>query len=85
MVLHVLKSDPTQKDLGHIQVDGPQMAYLFFFDKQGLQGLTLEAAHTMRTNVGKAFSEWISHSTYFTANPMLLAEGWHLTMVASER
>ena len=30
MVLHVLKSDPTIRDLEHVQVDGPRMAYLFF-------------------------------------------------------
>ena len=35
MVLHVLKSDPTLRDLKHVQLDGPRMAYLFFFDKQG--------------------------------------------------
>ena len=35
MVLHVLKSDPTLRDLEHIQVDEPGMDYLFFFDKQG--------------------------------------------------
>ena len=34
MVLHVLMSDPTLRDLEHVQVDGPGMAYLFFFDKQ---------------------------------------------------
>ena len=31
---------------------GPRMAYLFFFDKQGSQGLTPEAADTMRTRGG---------------------------------
>ena len=35
MVMHVLKSDPMLRDLKHIQVDGPRMAYLFFFYKQG--------------------------------------------------
>ena len=30
MVMHILKSDPTLRDLKHIQVDGPGMAYLFF-------------------------------------------------------
>ena len=35
MVLHALKSDPTLRDLKHIQVDEPRTAYLFFFDKQG--------------------------------------------------
>ena len=57
MVLHVLKSDPTLRDLKHIQVDGPGTAYLFFFDKQGCQGHTLEAAHAIRTHVREAFSE----------------------------
>ena len=35
MVLHILKGDPTLRDLEHIQVDGPGTAYLFFYDKQG--------------------------------------------------
>ena len=35
MVLHVLKSDSTLRDLEHIQVDGHRMAFLFFFNKQG--------------------------------------------------
>ena len=51
MVLHVLKSDPILRDLEHIQVDGPRMAYLFFFDKQGCRGLTLEATQAMRVHV----------------------------------
>ena len=33
MVMHILKSDPTLRDLEHIQVDGLGTAYLFFFDK----------------------------------------------------
>ena len=74
MVLHVLKSDPTLRDLKYIQVDGPGMAYLFFFDNQGCQGLTLDAAHAMRVHVGETFSKWISHSAHFAVNPLLLAE-----------
>ena len=35
MVMHVLKGDPALRDLEHVQVDGPGMAYLFFFNKQG--------------------------------------------------
>ena len=35
MVLHVLNSDPTLRDLEHVQVDGSRMAYLFYFNKQG--------------------------------------------------
>ena len=48
MVMHVLKGDPTLKDLEHVQIDGPGMAYLFFFDKQGHKGLVLEATQTLR-------------------------------------
>ena len=39
MVMHVLKSDPVLRELEHVQVDGPGTAYLFFYDKQGHQGL----------------------------------------------
>ena len=48
MALHVLKSDPTLRDLDHVQVDGPGMTYLFFFNKQGHRELTPEAAQAMR-------------------------------------
>ena len=85
MVLHVLKSDPTLRDSEHIQVDRPGMAYLFFFDKQGCWGLKLDATHAMRAYMGEAFSEWISCSMHFAVDPLLLAEGWHHAMVASER
>ena len=44
MVMHILKGDPTLRDLKHVQVDGPGTAYLFFFDKQGHRGLALDAA-----------------------------------------
>ena len=43
MAMHILKGDPTLRDLEHIQVDGPGMAYLFFFDKQGCRGLAFDA------------------------------------------
>ena len=85
MVLHVLKSDPTLRDLEHVQVDETGMAYLFFFDKQGHRGLTLEAAQAMRAHVGEAFAEWISHSAHFTVNPIPPAEGWSCVMAASEQ
>ena len=45
MVMHVLKGDPTLRDLEHVQVDGPGVAYLFFFDKQGHRGLKHDATH----------------------------------------
>ena len=44
MVVHVLKSDLVLQELEHVQVDGPGTAYLFFYDKQGHQGLEQEAA-----------------------------------------
>ena len=69
MVMHILKGDPTLRDLDHIQVDGPSMAYLFFFDKQGHRGLTLDATQTLRTHVEEVFAEWISCSVHFAVIP----------------
>ena len=57
MVLNVLKSDSTLRDLEQVQMDGPGMAYLFLFDKQGHWGLTLDTTHAMRVLMGEAFSE----------------------------
>ena len=44
MVMHILKSDPVLWELEHVQVDGPDTAYLFFYDKQGHRGLEQDAA-----------------------------------------
>ena len=66
MVMHVLKSDPVLRELEHMQVDGPGMAYLFFYDKQGCCGLGQDIAHAIRTHLEEAFSEWILSSTPFT-------------------
>ena len=35
MVLHVLKSDLALRELEHIQVNSPGLAYLFFYDRHG--------------------------------------------------
>ena len=43
MVMNVLKSDPVLQELEHVQVDGPGTAYLFFYNKQGHQGLEWDA------------------------------------------
>ena len=51
MVMHILKGDSALRDLDHIQVDGPGTTYLFFFNKQGHKGLTLDATQTLRTHV----------------------------------
>ena len=83
MVMHILKGDPTLRDLEHVQVDGPGMAYLFF-DKQGCRGLAFDATQTLRTHVGEAFAEWISHSVHFAVIPLPLVEGWCQAIAASE-
>ena len=84
MVMHILKGDPTLRDLEHVQVDSPGMAYLFF-DKQGCRRLALDAAQNLRTHVGEAFAEWISHSAYFAVIPLQLVECWCGAVAASER
>ena len=71
MVMHVLKSDSMLRDLEHVQVDGPGMAYLFFFDKQGRHGLTQKSTQAMQVHVREAFVEWFSHSAHFAVNPFL--------------
>ena len=64
MVLHILKGDPTLRDLEHVQVDGPGTAYLFFYDKQGCRGLKQDATETLQAHVAEAFSKWISHCSF---------------------
>ena len=59
MVMHILKRDLVLWELEHVQVDGPGTAYLFFYDKQGCQGLGQDA---VLTHAKEAFSEWISCS-----------------------
>ena len=76
MVLHILKRDPALRDLEHVQVDGLDTAYLFFYDKQGCKRLKQEVMENLQAHVAKAFSEWISHSAHFMAILLLLAEGW---------
>ena len=76
MVMHILKSDPFLKELEHVQVEGPGTAYLFFYDKQGHQGLRQDTVHAIQTHVEEAFSEWILHSAYFTISLFPLMEAW---------
>ena len=40
MVLHVLKGDPALRNLEHVQMDGPGLAYLFFYDWHGYCGFS---------------------------------------------
>ena len=74
MVMHVLKSNPVLRELEHMQVDGPGTAYLFFYDKQGHQGLGQDITCAIRAHVEEAFSGWISCSAYFTISLLPLVE-----------
>ena len=56
-VQHVLKSDLALRELEHIQVDSPGLAYLFFYDRHGCHSLTKEAALAIRSHVADAFAE----------------------------
>ena len=76
MVMHVLKSDPVLRELEHVQVDGPGIAYLFFYNKQGYHGLGQDATHAVWTHVEEAFSEWILCSAHFTISLLPLMEVW---------
>ena len=76
MVMHILKSDPVVRELEHVPVDGPGTAYLFFYDKQGRQGLKQDAMHAIRTHMKEAFTEWILRSDHFTINLFPLMEAW---------
>ena len=44
MVMHILNNNLVLQELEHVQVDGPGTAYLFFYNKQGCQGLGQDAA-----------------------------------------
>ena len=85
MILHVLKSDLALRELEHIQVDSPGLAYLFFYDRHGHQGLTKEAALAIRSHLVDTFAEWIGRSTHFKAVPLLLDEGHRCVTAAQER
>ena len=71
--MHALKGDPALRDLEHVKVDDPGMAYLFFFDKQGCRGLKHDATEALRMHVVEAFSDWISHSSIL---PSIHAYWW---------
>ena len=76
MVMHLLKRDPVLRELEHIQVDGPGTVYLFFYEKQGRQGLGQDTTHAIRAHMEEAFSEWISCSAHFTISLFPLMEAW---------
>ena len=84
MVMHILKSDPVLWELEHVQVDGPGTAYLFFYDKQGHQGLKQGATDAIQTHVEEAFLEWILHSAHFNVSLLPLMEAWQWSVAASK-
>ena len=85
MAQHVLKSDLALRELEHVQVDSPGLAYLFFYDRHGCHSLTKEDALAICSHLADTFAEWIGRSTHFEAVPLLLEEGcWYVT-AAKER
>ena len=85
MVQHVLKSDLALRELEHIQVNSPGLAYLFFYDRHGCHGLTKEVALAICSHIADAFAEWIGRSVHFDAVPLLLEEGHQCVTAAQER
>ena len=85
MVQHVLKSDPALRELEHVQVDSPGLAYLFFYARHGHRSLTKEAALAMCSHIADAFAEWIGRSAHFDVVPPLLEEGCQCMTAAQER
>ena len=84
MVMHILKSDPVLRELEHVQVDGPGIADLSFYDKQDHRGLGQDATDAVQTHVEEAFSEWISHSAHFIMSLLSLREVWQQSVAASD-
>ena len=76
MVMHILKSDLVLRELEHVQMNGPGTAYLFFYDKQGCQGLGKDTIYAIRAHVEEAFSGWILCSAHFTISLLPLVEAW---------
>ena len=85
MVLHVLKSDLALRELEHVQINGPGLVYLFFYDRHGHRGFTKKTALAICSHLVDTFAEWIGRFTHFKAVPLLLEKGSHHTMVAQER
>ena len=48
IVMHVLKSDSVLRELEYVQVHGLGTAYLFFYDKQGHQGVFFRVDFALR-------------------------------------
>ena len=66
-----------------MQVDGPGTAYLFFYDKEGHQGLGQDTGYVIRAHVGEAFLGWILCSAHFTISLLPLKEAWWWAVATS--
>ena len=70
------KGNPGLRDLEHVQVDGPGLTYLFFYDRHGYRGLSKEEALSLCTpTLQMPFAKWIGRSAHFDAVPLLLEAG----------
>ena len=85
MVLHVMKSGLALRELEHVQVNSPGLAYLFFYERHGHRGLTKEAAFAICSHLADTFAEWIGRSMHFEAVPLVLEEGHCCVTAAQER
>ena len=68
-----------------MQVDGPGLAYLFFYDRHGYRGLSKEEALAMHSHIADAFAEWIGRSACFDMVPLSLEAGWQHATATQER
>ena len=85
MVQHALKSDPALRNLEHVQVDGPGLMYLLFYDWHGYRGLSKEEALAMCSHIADAFAKWIGRSTHFDTVPLPLEAGWQRVTAMQEK
>ena len=85
MVQHVLKSDLALRELEHIQVNSPGIAYLFFYDRHGHHSLIKETALAIHSHLADTFAEWIGRCMHFNVVPLLLEEGCQYVTAAQER
>ena len=69
-----------------MQVDGPRLAYLFFYDRHGYHDLSKEEALAMHSHIADAFAKWIGRSAHFDMVPLPLEAGWqHATAMQEKR
>ena len=68
-----------------MQVDGPGIVYLFFYDRHGYCGLSKEEALAMHSHIVDAYAEWIGRSACYDAVPLPLEAGWQRATATQEK